>query len=99
MTDKEKRNLDIYEKIEAGVSRSRLCIEYELSLSHINRIYNEQIKKHLKKKNPLYLYIKEKLKILKQLDIKLKPEQEEHMWSLTREIDVDNFAHRLIMGD
>ena len=45
-------------------------------------------------------YIKHKIKILKQLCIRLTNEQLEHMLSLKTEIAVDNYAHDLIVkGD
>ena len=43
-------------------------------------------------------YIKEKIKVFKQLCIPLTKEQIEHMRSLKTEIQVDNYAHDLIVG-
>lgn len=43
-------------------------------------------------------YIKEKLKILKQLRIKLTPDQLEHMKSRNTEFEVDAFHHDIITG-
>ena len=42
-------------------------------------------------------YINEKLKILKQLKIKLSDGQEKYIRSLTKEFDVDLFARGLIL--
>ena len=42
-------------------------------------------------------YIKEKIKILSDFRIKLSDEEIEHINSLTNEVDVDRFAHRLIL--
>lgn len=41
-------------------------------------------------------YINEKIKVLKELGIKLTPSQTDHIRSLKSEIDVDNFARSLI---
>ena len=41
-------------------------------------------------------YILEKIKVLKQLGIKLNKEQKDHMYSLKSEIAIDNYAHDLI---
>ena len=41
-------------------------------------------------------YIENKIKLLKQLKIKLSAAQLKHIKSLTTEIAVDNFAHDLI---
>lgn len=50
--------------------------------------------------NPaLELYIKEKLKILKQLKVKVTASQRKHFKTLQNEIQVDNFAHNLIFGN
>ena len=43
-------------------------------------------------------YIKEKLKILKELKIKLTDEQKEHMKLLHTEIAIDNYCRPLIMN-
>ena len=42
-------------------------------------------------------YIKYKLKVLEQLGIILTWQQEEHLRSLKREIDIDNYCHGIIM--
>ena len=41
-------------------------------------------------------YIKEKIKILNQLNIRMTNKQLEHIMSLKTEIQVDNYAHSLI---
>ena len=43
-------------------------------------------------------YIKQKIKLLRQLCITLNNEQLEHILSLKTEIQVDNYAHDLIVG-
>lgn len=43
-------------------------------------------------------YIKEKLRVLKELHIELTWRQLEYIWSLKTEFDVDAFAHDVIMG-
>lgn len=43
-------------------------------------------------------YIKEKLKVLKQLHIKLSEAQLEYLWSLETEFAIDAFCHDVIMG-
>ena len=43
-------------------------------------------------------YIQEKIKILRELQIKLTPNQYNHLWSRKSEFEVDSFAHDLIMG-
>ena len=42
-------------------------------------------------------YIREKIKILKQLGHELTDEQLDHIWSLKTEIQVDNFASSVIL--
>ena len=42
-------------------------------------------------------YIDLKIKLLRQFHIELTPAEYLHMISLKREIDVDNYAHDLIM--
>ena len=46
----------------------------------------------------LKAYIDEKCKVLKELQIKLTPNQYNHLWSRKSEFEVDSFAHDLIMG-
>ena len=41
-------------------------------------------------------YVKEKIKVLKEFGVKLTKEQIEHMYSLSSEIAVDNFARDLL---
>lgn len=41
-------------------------------------------------------YIREKIRILKQFNVKLTDEQLRHIRSLKTEIEVDNFAHDLL---
>lgn len=48
-------------------------------------------------KMSLKAYKRDKLRILNQMHIKLSLDEEQHLMSMTREIDVDNFVHRLIM--
>ena len=43
-------------------------------------------------------YIKEKIRLLKDFDIKLNKSQLVYINSLANEIQVDNFAHDLIFG-
>lgn len=43
-------------------------------------------------------YIKHKIKLLRQLCVRLTNEQLEHLLSLKTEIAVDNYAHDLIVG-
>lgn len=45
----------------------------------------------------LKAYKREKMRILNQMHIKLSLDEEQHLMGMKREIDVDNFAHRLIM--
>jgi hypothetical protein len=45
----------------------------------------------------LKAYKREKLRILNQMHIQLSLDEEQHLMSMQREIDVDNFVHRLIM--
>lgn len=47
---------------------------------------------------PISEYIKEKLHLLDELEIKLTVRQLNHLWELNTEFDVDAFAHDLIMG-
>lgn len=42
-------------------------------------------------------YIEEKIRVLKELGIKLNKEQKNHMCSLNSEIAIDNYAHDLII--
>lgn len=42
-------------------------------------------------------YIKYKLKLLKQMDIRLTDAEKAHMDKLETQIQVDDYAHRLIM--
>lgn len=42
-------------------------------------------------------YKKWKIKVLAQLGIELTWQQEEHIHSLEREIDIDNYCHDIIM--
>ena len=44
-------------------------------------------------------YIKNKLKVLKELYVSLNNEEIEHLRSLKTESDIDHYAHRLIMKD
>ena len=46
---------------------------------------------------PLKQYKKWKLKILDELFVKYTDEEKAHLESLTSEIDVDHYAHKLIM--
>ena len=48
------------------------------------------------RKKLLKTYINEKIKLLKELKIKINDEQIEHLYSLTNEIAVDNFVHDII---
>lgn len=41
-------------------------------------------------------YVKEKIKILSELQIELSEEQKEHFKTLKNEIQIDNYAHDLI---
>lgn len=50
------------------------------------------------KKLPLTRYIKQKLKILSELGLELTEEEENYLRSLKNEIDIDAYAHRLILG-
>lgn len=43
-------------------------------------------------------YIKRKIKILRQLGIRLTKNQIDHMYSLTSEIAIDNFTHDIIVN-
>ena len=43
-------------------------------------------------------YIKEKIRLLKDFNIRLSKKQLVHLNSLTSEIQVDNYAHDLIFG-
>ena len=46
---------------------------------------------------PLKVYIKEKLRMLtRDFCLRLTDEEIKHLKSLTREIDVDNYAHTLL---
>lgn len=45
----------------------------------------------------LVVYIEEKLEILREMCIFLSREQIAHMYSLTSELEIDNYAHDLIM--
>ena len=42
-------------------------------------------------------YVREKLIVLRDMNIKLTREEKEHMKQLDTQIQVDNYAHRLIM--
>lgn len=42
-------------------------------------------------------YVREKIVVLRQLNIELDDDQIKHMKSLKNEIQVDNYAHDLIM--
>ena len=44
----------------------------------------------------LKVYVREKIKILKELDITVTDDQIDYMMSLKNEIQVDNYAHDLI---
>lgn len=46
----------------------------------------------------LEAHIKYKIKILKQMNIKITEEQKNYLYSLKREIDVDNYCHDLMFG-
>jgi hypothetical protein len=45
----------------------------------------------------LKAYKREKMRILSHMHIKLSLDEEQHLIGMQREIDVDNFVHRLIM--
>ena len=45
----------------------------------------------------LRAYIKTKLKLLKDFKVALTDDQIEHIWSLDSEVEIDRFAHDLIM--
>ena len=44
----------------------------------------------------LKVYVRNKIKVLKELDITLSDYQIEHMKSLKNEIQIDNYAHDII---
>lgn len=48
-------------------------------------------------KMSLSAYVREKISVLRQLNIVLDDDQIKHMKSLKNEIQVDNYAHDLIM--
>ena len=48
-------------------------------------------------KRTMESYVHEKIDVLKQLHIKLTKEDKQHMYNLSSEIAVDNFARKLIM--
>ena len=50
------------------------------------------------RKMTLKQYIKQKLKILSELGLELTEEEENYLRSLKNEIDIDAYAHRLIIG-
>ena len=49
-------------------------------------------------KPALKAYVREKIKVLKELNITLTDGQIKHIQSLKSELQVDNYAHDLIMG-
>lgn len=50
------------------------------------------------RKVSLKSYVREKIKVLKELNIALTDGQIKHMQSLKSELQIDNYAHDLIMG-
>lgn len=76
--------------------RIRLTNNTEVSFTWLEadnwKIESINISKQIK------LYIKEKFKVLKELGIVLTETEKNHLKSLTREIDIDNYCHDLIMG-
>ena len=55
-----------------------------------------QLIHHTQKQLPIKAYRKMKMRALKEFYIELSDEEKEHMNSLTREIDIDNFYISMI---
>lgn len=94
------RNTEIWKKWKAGASIASLAAMYGLTtnyisscISHREQYYNSPEYQEKARK----AYIKEKIKILKQLDIKVTDDVKDHLNSLETELEIDQYAHKLIM--
>lgn len=76
--------------IPEGTQVCPVCLEEVLYPSHKRKGVSETMDVGIKS------YIKEKIKLLNQLCIRLTNEQLEHILSLQTEVQVDNYAHDLI---
>lgn len=99
------RNDEIYERFTFGEDIEDLADEYNISVNDIRSLIqwrkkkeNAEAKAKMKKeKDMLKAFIKEKLKVLKELGVIMSDSDVEHLKSLKSTVDIDNFAHRLIM--
>lgn len=94
-----KRNDEIYSRVKRGENIDKLAMLYELPRRKILQLvsYREakygKVDKEKKRKD----YIKEKIKVLEELGIKLTPEQDRYIWNLRDEVSIDRYARDLFM--
>lgn len=94
-----ERNNEIYRRVKKGEKIESVAASYGLSVKVVREMVRYRDYKAVDVNSPKYLkaYIKEKIKILKDLGIAVTDEHKKHMESLKTDLEIDQYAHKLIM--
>lgn len=94
------RNDEIWKKWKNGATIAELSRLYGMDSNNISSLISYREEKYNSPeyhKKLMKLYVKEKIKVLKQLGVKVTDDHKDHLYSLPTELEVDNYAHKLFM--